>query len=302
MKEVWRLDYRAHDAFVAPARAKPDLWRIFFGIVLVAAIFLALSQMVFGTVLQVMGPEFAREVQSGEALGQTAGSMLFFLLQLGLLGVAAGIVCIMLHRRPPASLIGPWPLAVRQFTAVSFMLVIVIAALWVLPPYDYGGPLERNMSLGRWLLLLPFGLAAILIQTGAEEVLFRGYLQQQFAARFRSPLVWMVIPSAIFGALHYVPESAGSNALTIAVFAGVFGLVTADLTARAGTLGPAIALHFFNNIQAMLLTSPPDEMSGLALYLLPFGMEDEAMMAAWLPVDLGWMLVAWLAARLAIRV
>jgi DNA-directed RNA polymerase subunit RPC12/RpoP len=38
----------------------------------------------------------------------------------------------------------------------------------------------------------------VLIQTGAEEVLFRGYLQQQLAARFASPIAWMVLPSAIF--------------------------------------------------------------------------------------------------------
>ena len=298
---IWRLNYAAHEGFVAPARTKAQLWRIPFGIVLVAAFFMMLSQMVFGTVLNLLGPELANDIQSDGPIGLSAGSAIFFLLQLGLLGVSAAMVCVVLHQRRPMSLIGAPGLALRQFVAVSVVLAVVIAALWILPPYGFGEPLERNMPLGRWLLLLPIGLVAVLIQTSAEEVLFRGYLQQQMAARFSSPFLWMFIPSAIFGALHYVPESAGSNALTIAVFAGVFGLVTADLTARAGTLGPAIAVHFFNNVQAILLTSPPDEMSGLALYLLPFGMADEAAMAAWLPVDLGWMLVAWLAARLAIR-
>ncbi|WP_415919142.1 lysostaphin resistance A-like protein [Tateyamaria sp. SN6-1] len=298
---VWRLNYAAHDRFVAPARAKAQVWRIPFGLVLAAAFFLALSQMVFGTILNMLGPDLASEIQSDGPLGLTAGAVVFFLLQLGLLGVAAGLVCVVLHGRGPMTLIGAPGLALRQFTAVSVVLVVVIAALWILPPYDYGAPLERNMSLGRWLVLLPLGLVAVLVQVSGEEILFRGYLQQQIAARFSSPFLWMFIPSAIFGALHYVPESAGSNAMTIAVFAGVFGLVTADLTARAGTLGPAIAVHFFNNVQAILLTSPPDEMSGLALYLLPFGMADEAALAEWLPVDLGWMLVAWLAARLAIR-
>ena len=298
---IWQLNYAAHEGFVDPARVKGQLWRIPFGIVLIAAFFLTLSQMVFGTVLNLLGPGFAEEIHGDGPAGLTAGSVLFILLQLGLLGVSAGIVCVVLHNRRPMSLIGAPGLAVRQFSAVSFLLVLVIAALWVLPPYDYGGPLERNMALGRWLLLLPFGIVAVLIQVSGEELLFRGYLQQQLAARFASPFMWMFLPSALFGALHYLPQSAGSNAVTIAVFSGVFGLITADLTARAGTLGPAIAVHFFNNLQAILLTSPPDEMSGLALYVLPFGMGDEAQMAAWLPVDLGWMIVAWLAARLAIR-
>ena len=298
---LWRLNYAAHDAFVAPARAKAQMWRIPFGIVLVAAFFLALSQMVFGTVLNLAGPGLAAEIQSDGPLGLTAGSVIFFLLQLGLLGVSSALVCVVLHGRRPMTLIGAPGLALRQFTSVSVVLIAVIAALWILPPYDFGGPLERNMALGRWLVLLPIGLGAVLIQVSAEEVLFRGYLQQQFAARFSSPFLWMFIPSAIFGALHYMPESAGSNAVTIAIFAGVFGLITADLTARAGTLGPAIAVHFFNNVQPILISSAPDEMSGLALYVLPFGLSDEEMLAEWLPVDMGWMLVAWLAARLAIR-
>ncbi|MEM9870570.1 MAG: CPBP family intramembrane glutamic endopeptidase [Pseudomonadota bacterium] len=298
---LWRLNYAAHDAFVAPARAKAQMWRIPFGIVLVAAFFLALSQMVFGTVLNLVGPGLAAEIQSDGPLGLTAGSVIFFLLQLGLLGVSSALVCVVLHGRGPMTLIGAPGLALRQFTSVSVVLIAVIAALWILPPYDFGGPLERNMALGRWLVLLPIGLAAVLIQVSAEEVLFRGYLQQQFAARFSSPFLWMFVPSAIFGALHYMPESAGSNAVTIAIFAGVFGLITADLTARAGTLGPAIAVHFFNNVQPILISSAPDEMSGLALYVLPFGLSDEEMLAEWLPVDMGWMLVAWLAARLAIR-
>lgn len=298
---LWRLNYAAHDAFVAPARAKAQMWRIPFGIVLVAAFFLALSQMVFGTVLNLVGPGLAAEIQTDGPLGLTAGSVIFFLLQLGLLGVSSALVCVVLHGRRPMTLIGAPGLALRQFTSVSVVLIAVIAALWILPPYDFGGPLERNMALGRWLVLLPIGLAAVLIQVSAEEVLFRGYLQQQFAARFSSPFLWMFVPSAIFGALHYMPESAGSNAVTIAIFAGVFGLITADLTARAGTLGPAIAVHFFNNVQPILISSAPDEMSGLALYVLPFGLSDEEMLAEWLPVDMGWMLVAWLAARLAIR-
>jgi hypothetical protein len=81
----------------------------------------------------------------------------------------------------------------------------------------------------------------------------------------------------------------------------IFGLLMADLTARSGTLGPAIAVHLVNNVSAMLIVSMPDELSGLALYLSPFSMADEAELRAWLPVDFAWMLVSWLAARLALR-
>ena len=157
------------------------------------------------------------------------------------------------------------------------------------------------MPFGRWAALLPLSLAALLIQVSAEEILFRGYLQQQLAARFDSPLIWMLVPSVLFAAGHYVPSEAGENALMIALWAAVFGCLMADLTARAGTLGPAIAVHLANNVVAILLISVTDSMNGLALYVSVEATSDPALVRAWLPVDFAMMLVSWLAARLALR-
>jgi hypothetical protein len=81
----------------------------------------------------------------------------------------------------------------------------------------------------------------------------------------------------------------------------MFGVLAADLTARAGTLGPAIALHFFNNIIALLFISLPDSLSSLALYVLPYDMSDTDVLRQWLLVDFAVMIVGWLAARLALR-
>ena len=301
---LWSLNYAPHESFVAPARATPQLWRLVLGIVLVAGIFLVLSQMLFGVLFGLVSSEtadqIARDAQTGQT-GQTAPGMFLVLFQLGLLAVASAIVCAIVHKRAAITLIGPLGLALRQFAAVAFAMLVLTIALWVLPPYNFDAPLEQNMSAGRWALLLPFALIAVLAQSGAEEVFFRGYIQQQLAARFRSPLVWLALPAIFFGLGHYLPESAGSNAGTIALWATVFGMLMADLTARAGTLGPAIAVHFFNNLSAMVLISVPDEMSGLALFVLPFGIADEAQMAMWLPVDFAFMIASWLAARLAIR-
>jgi len=298
---VWSFDYRPHARFVAPARGAAQIWRLCFGLVLAAGFFLVLTQLFFGTLFQVIEPGAVDAIIADANTGQTPGGMLIILLQLGLLAAAAALVVIMVHKRRPMTLIGEPGLAWRQFVIVVLAMVILTAVVWILPPYDVGAPLERNMSAGRWLLLLPFALIAVLIQSGAEEIFFRGYIQQQLAARFQSPLIWMIVPAALFGIGHYLPDSAGSNAWTIVIWASVFGILMADLTARSGTLGPAIAVHFVNNISAMLLVSVPDDMSGLALYVLPFGLSDEAQMAAWLPVDFGFMLVSWLVARLAIR-
>jgi membrane protease YdiL (CAAX protease family) len=199
------------------------------------------------------------------------------------------------------TLFGPLRLALDDFRAVSVALIALGVLVALLPPWDMGGSYVANLSFGRWMVLLPLSLAGVLVQVGAEELVFRGYVQQQLAARFRSPLIWMLLPSALFAAGHYLPASAGDNALMIALWAGVFGLLMADLTARSGSLGPAIAVHFWNNVTAILIVSLPDEMSGLSLYLAPFGMSDTEAVRAWLPVDFALMFVSWLAARVAIR-
>ena len=148
------------------------------------------------------------------------------------------------------------------------------------------------------LLLLPLALLAVLIQTSAEEILFRGYLQQQLAARFRSPVIWMVAPALLFGVLHYRPD-AGANGGLIMLWAAGFALAAADLTARAGTLGPAIGLHFMSNASALL--SAEGTLSGLALFRLQIDMADPVALRPYLLIDATMILIGWLAARLAIR-
>lgn len=146
---------------------------------------------------------------------------------------------------------------------------------------------------------MPLALPALLIQTGAEELIFRGYLQSQLAARFRSPVIWMVLPSALFAVLHF-DSTAGANAWAIVGVTFLFGLVAADLTARSGSLGPAIALHMGNNISSVLFVGLPGNLSGLALFLLPVEASDPALRILF-PVEALLLVLIWLAARVAIR-
>jgi membrane protease YdiL (CAAX protease family) len=140
-----------------------------------------------------------------------------------------------------------------------------------------------------------------MVQVASEEILFRGYIQQALAARFSSPLFWMLIPAVLFGFGHYLPGQAGGNAWMIALWATIFGVLMADLTARAGTLGPAIALHLVNNVTAILIVSVPDSLSGLSLATTPYSLSEAGDMRGWLLIDFALMFVSWLAARVAIR-
>ena len=142
----------------------------------------------------------------------------------------------------------------------------------------------------------------MLIQTGTEELLFRGYLQQQLAARFPAAWVWMGVPSLAFGMLHFSTEQYGASAWFVVIWAVCFGLAAADLTARTGNLGAAIGMHFANNAATLLLVGLYGRMDGLALYNAVVDLSQPFAQLPYLAIDSVTLLVSWLAARLILRV
>ena len=77
-------------------------------------------------------------------------------------------------------------------------------------------------------------------------------------------------------------------------------VTAADLTARCGTLGPALAMHLVNNIGSLLLIGTLGDMQGLALYVVPTGLSDPNLMP-FLVLDAMLILIAWLGARIVLR-
>lgn len=229
--------------------------------------------------------------------GTTPASMFLLLATFAVWPIALAVVLPVIHGRGFASVLGPHALV--QFRRVAAMMIVLHLALTLLPPWG-AADVEQNTALGLWLALLPLSLLAVLVQVSAEEVIFRGYLQQALAASGMPAVVWMGVPSLLFGLGHY-DAGAGSNAWLIVLWAVIFGMLMADLTARAGSIGPAIAVHLANNVLAMLLVGLQDSLNGLALYVYPLGIEDETAIRALLPVDFLLMVVSWLAARLALR-
>ena len=289
--------YAPHEQLVGPGRAHSQLWRLLVGLLSIGLFVFALNTLLLGVMAGTGSDAWAESVLTGNS----PAAMYILLGSFGIVTLAVALAAQQLQRRSLSSIIGPMQQTVSQFWSVMRILLILWVVVLILPPYDMGAPLESNLPLGTWLILLPLSLLAVLVQVSAEEILFRGYIQQALAARFRSPLIWMVLPSALFALGHYVPSEAGENAMLIAAWSGVFGLLMADLTARSGTLGPAIALHLFNNMIALLFISLPDSLNGLSLFLVPYEMSDTDHLRDWLMADFAMMLVAWLAARLALR-
>nr|WP_256474310.1 type II CAAX endopeptidase family protein [Lutimaribacter sp. EGI FJ00013] len=282
--------------FVGPAAPRSELWRLAVGVTLIIALALALGT-AFGALLGLL-PQ-AIYIAYAEAKGSGPGEVLYLLLGFSFFLVSVSVCIDLWHGRSPLTLLGRPALALRHGWRVLVALIALNVALWLLPPWD-NTDLRPGLPLVTWVALLPLSLVAVFIQVTTEEVLFRGYLLQQLAARFAHPAAWMVLPSAVFGALHFDP-SLGGNSIWVISSAMLFGIAACDLTARSGSLGPAIALHFVNNASAFLLVTAQDDLSGLALFRLTVDLGDPAQLRNVLLIDTGVMLCSWLAARVALR-
>ncbi len=294
------MRYDAHEILVAPARASSGLNRLAGGIALLVLLFLTLS-FGYAMLLPVLfGPETWAQVQDGLGHASTPAGVLINLLTFGLLIVALGVVARIVHRRDLGSLIGPVPLALRQFGRALGAMAVLYGVVALIPMPESVAP-TPNVAFSTWAKFLLPALAALFLQVLAEELIFRGYLQSQLAARFASPVIWLAVPSVVFALLHFDAMNYGGNAWVVVLWAAAFGVVAGDLTARFGTLGPATALHFINNFSAILIAAPDGMFDGLALYSYPFAIDDTRAITAMMPVDLLVLFCGWLIIRVSLR-
>jgi hypothetical protein len=287
--------------FAAPARESAELWRTALGAILMTVIYLA-ALAVAGLVLYAVHGRFVTmALLVGMAAGTSAGALIVLLGSFLAMALAAFVTVRLVHRRSSATLFGagPAPLA-RVFLRVAVPVILVNFAL--LPFLLTEESLTQKYPLARYLLVACFALPVLWVQTGAEEIVFRGYLQQQLAARFEAPVLWMGLPSALFALGHYSNFSVLSEPWLNVGWAAVFGLLAADLTARTGNIGAAWGMHFANNAAALMLVAVQHMYDGLALWTIridPAAPGGEAAIVAFAFLSIT---VYWLIARLVCRV
>lgn len=291
------MTIRANDAFVAPARAHPQLWRLLVGLVVVTVVFIIWFILIVAVIYlfagDVGGPQWIARLTHAD----TPTSALLVLATLFGLAIGSMVAARLMQGRKPGTLFGNRRVLLRHFGIGAAICGAIIAASTLIPfGYD---PLP-GLDLQLWLSFLPLAVIVILGQTGAEEVFFRGYLQQQLAARFQSPILWLVLPSALFGMAHFNPANGPLMAWMVAGAAGLFGLCAADLTARTGSIAAAWGFHFANNVVAILIVALDGELSGLALYVTPFGADAAEILQPLILRDMLTTVVIWAALRFAL--
>jgi hypothetical protein len=273
--------------FIAPAKAKPQIWRMIAGIICATAFY-------FVFLYAVLIFSIDKGISINAALIGQGGPFTTSILLFSFAGMAGGIILAaqIFQGRGPMTLLGPSFFQVKRHFIIASTLVFALAVIsqaFVL----MGMQPTPNLPFLTWLVWLPSSLVLIVLLTSSEELVFRGYLQQQLAARFSSRWIWWLLPSLLFGLAHYEPESFGPNAWLVVADTALFGLIAADITARTGNLGGAIGLHFVNNAMAFLFLAPKDDISGPALNISKFGVSDYEEMRVALIADMAILLIGY---------
>jgi membrane protease YdiL (CAAX protease family) len=285
------------EAMIGPAKLYPEIWRIVLGIVIIFFCYAGMAAILAVVLFKFVGPiEYfgwiLRVSRPVEAVPMLMVLATFAGMLIG--PVLAAGAC---HFRGPGTLFGPRDEFLRSF-GITLAVCLPVYALMIGVSLAFDPPVE-NLAWEVWLGWLPIALPLIVLQILAEELVFRGYLQQQLAARFRARAVWMFLPSALFASLHWNPE-AGSAIWMILAATFIFGLIAADLTEHTGSLGAAIGFHLVNNIFGILAISVSGSMTGLARWTTTYSLGDAGPLTASLGANLLFLAVVWRLLRWAL--
>ncbi len=281
--------------YMACAGPYCQLWRTGAGVLVIAASYIG-----GGLLIGYVAVKIAESIQLGAgyamvfelATGSSKRAVLIALFSAVMMLPGLWLALKFLHHRSLRHVIAPTG-RVHWRNYMRAVLFVVVFALVTSLPVLLNAGITQQLSLGEWLPWLAPALLLLFLQTATEELVFRGYLMQQLAARFHSRWVWWVLPALLFGALHYNPSIYGENAWLVVASAVLTGLILGDITARIGDLSIALGLHFANNLVVALLLGVPGQLSSLSLYLQKLDVRDTDAMRYEILLSGGFMLAAY---------
>lgn len=295
--------------WVDNARPREQLWRTAVGVGIIAVAWFAwtFGLLLVGTAAGLVSHDaFMSLFGAAPRSAGYAETVIILLIALATIwGFAFGVwmVLRLLHKRTLATVIG-WN---RRFRLAQLGVGAMIAAGYLAISLGISvamgnTPRRSELEIGAWLASLAPIALVIFTQAASEELVFRGYLPQQLAARFSNPLVWGLAPSVAFGLMHAAnaPGSPTYAAYYVAI-ATIMGLVMTAMVWRTGSLAAAMGFHWVNNLGALTLAgsdagpsslslfvwSPDELMRGASGELLLIGLLLAFVLSPWAPLPKG---------------
>lgn len=184
--------------------------------------------------------------------------------------LATLLVVRFLHRRPASTVITP-------FRRLNWRMIALGAGLWLaamgtvqlislLLPTSNKGAVRWNFQPGVFWPALALACTLLVVQTSAEELVFRGYLLQLFGKLSRNTWIMATFSAMIFAVPHlWNPEVSRATGLqwilALAIYAAP-GFAWAVVSIRAGTVELALGAHWLNNFGAVILITGENSILG----------------------------------------
>lgn len=259
-------------AYCAPATARRQWWRVLLGLGLIVGLWVTgVFAVMTGWLIwqaQALGDlqaaiDLLPQLIEGEAPDLTV-------IRLGTFwGIWAGVALalVVVHQQDVRTILAPGTGRRPGGFVPGLILAALLVAISLPVSLFIATPVRSELAMNDWLIWAGPIALLVMIQAGGEELIFRGYLQQQLGARARHWAVWAVIPSLMFGAMHMTPEADWQ--INVAYFAvtAITGGTMAVLVWRTGALWTAIGLHVGVNCAGLLGIGVTGIQSGSQLYL-----------------------------------
>ena len=249
------------------------LWRLLVGIALIIVGWILWTAVVMGSVVIYKlagGLDVTRSLAAMTDLVETSSptSVIIQLATFAGIWPSTWVAAKLLHGQSFGTLLSPegrmrWGDFGRGLMlAAGFWVLTMAFGLAVV-----GLPQRTDLALATWAMAFAPLAVMVFIQASAEELIFRGYILQQLAARWRNPLIWGALPAFLFGLAHYSSGSELGIGWHYVVVTLLFGLAAAALVWRTGSLAAAMGLHTGMNLFALSGVGMEGIIEGTQLFL-----------------------------------
>lgn len=141
-----------------------------------------------------------------------------------------------------------------------FITWIVLGSLTAVGHFSGLSPINTNFDAGRFLIYAVVSIIFIPMQSGTEEIVFRGYLNQGFTHILKNKWIAFIVTSALFASLHLSNPEATKGAedgillLTMSSYF-IFGFMACLMVWMDDGLESAIGFHAANNTFAAIFVN-----------------------------------------------
>jgi hypothetical protein len=249
------------------------LWRFLVGLWIIIAGWLIWTIIVMAVTTVVnlgqgMPLPAALDAMRDLVQSRTPGGVMFQLITFAGIWPATWAALKLMHNQPFGTLFSPlgrirWgDFGGGLALAGGFWLVTLAISVSLV-----GMPERTSLPMGTWLAALAPLAALVFLQASGEEIIFRGYVLQQLAARYRSLAVWGFLPAFLFGLAHYGNGAELGIGWQYVAVTTLFGLAAAALVWRTGSLAAAMGMHTGMNMFSLSSVGLQGIVEGTQLYL-----------------------------------